>query len=256
VFALVSVRALLSALFVLLALPAVAGASTVSVEPYREPPGVDPFESCSRYMQCPPDMLVLTGAPGEHSQVTIGQEESVGPQRYRYRVRDFAVQAGSGCEQVDPSTVVCAAGAVGPIALGDGDDQIATRDGRVSGGAGLDVLNVPFGSMEGNAGDDVLIGAAGNGDAGDDVLMVSTGGGGRGDDVLKCYPRNLLCYLEGGPGDDLLTGGTTGDRLFGGAGRDTLRGMRGEDSLDCGAGRRDSARTDRVDKTRACERSG
>jgi hypothetical protein len=42
------VRALIASLTILLALPGVAGAATVSVEPFVESPKVDPFGSCSR----------------------------------------------------------------------------------------------------------------------------------------------------------------------------------------------------------------
>jgi hypothetical protein len=40
-------------LFVAAVVPAEAGASIVRVEPYSDPPGIDPFGSCGRYATCP-----------------------------------------------------------------------------------------------------------------------------------------------------------------------------------------------------------
>jgi hypothetical protein len=79
-------------------------------------------------------------------------------------------------------------------------------------------------TIEGTAGDDVLVGTAENdvicGLGGNDTLT-----GGAGDDVVS-----------GGPGNDALRGGPGDDVLRGGAGDDQLRGGRGRDSLDGGAG--------------------
>jgi hypothetical protein len=231
---------------VLLAVPAAAQAATVSVEPYRDPPGTDPFGSCSRYMQCPPDMIVVTGGPNENNAVVISAEGSVPAEgsprpRHRFLVRDriAQLQAGPGCSQIEFGAVSCMAGAVGSVRLGDGDDWFASALGAtdVHGGTGQDVLQDLGGRLTGGAGDDVIAGSEGTGGRGDDVLMVTSGGGGSGDDILKCFPRVAPCTLDGGPGDDLLTGGTSRDRV------------------DCGRGRRDRAVADRRDAVkRSCER--
>jgi Ca2+-binding RTX toxin-like protein len=249
-----------------LAFPGVAGAATASVEPFVESPDIDPFTSCTRYMMCPPDMLVFTAAAGEANQLTI-TEDAAGFPRIRFLVRDDGapVLAGAGCEQIDSLTAACTAGAVGPIELGGGDDRVVARGGDVSGGDGVDVLDVSLGFMDGDAGADVLIGFQGAGGAADDLLLVtSSGRGDSGDDVLRCFPREgAFCRLDGGPGADLLTGGNSFDRLFGRAGDDVLRGLAGDDSLvggrgkdrvDCGAGRDDRAATDRHDRVTRCER--
>ena len=84
------VRAFVFALLLLLAVPAAAGAATVSVEPYVEPPlppGDDGFGSCARYAQCPADMVVFSAAAGEANRVTI-TSESVGYRRQRIVVRE------------------------------------------------------------------------------------------------------------------------------------------------------------------------
>ena len=93
-------RALVLIPVLLLALPGAARAATASVEPFVESPDVDPFGSCSRFMMCPPDMLVFTAAAGEANQLTI-TEDAAGFPRIRFVARDLAapVQAGTGCEQ-------------------------------------------------------------------------------------------------------------------------------------------------------------
>ena len=287
-----NLRMLWLALLLLLAFPAAASAGTASVQPYVEPPDIDPFGSCSRYMVCPPDMLVFDGAAGEANRVTV-TEEFEGFRLVRFVVRDEGapVQAGSGCEQIDPATVACKAAIVGPLRLGDRDDSLTTRQGEASGGEGRDLLNVSSGGMSGDGGDDVLNGIEGDGGEGDDHLVVAAGEGGAGEDVLRCPPESL-CNLDGGAGDDRLTGGDEidlllgraghdlmqgggesdtllgnrgHDRLAGGAGADRLRGGRGADRLfsrrdrvrdrvNCGSGREDRAQVDRRDRVRRCER--
>ena len=251
-----------------MAVPAAAGASTVSVEPFREPPDIDPFGSCARYMMCPADMVVLTAASGETNHLAI-TEAVVSPGQTRYLVRDKLepVVAGSGCERVDEpppaSAVVCTAGAIGPQQLGDGDDWIASPAGWASGGDGDDVMTVSFGDAKGGEGDDVLLVDTGeaDGEEGDDVLI--GGRGDSGDDLLSCSPhRTSGCYLNGGPGDDVLTGGAGRDELRGDAGADRLEAREDlsadeepqKDRVDCGSGRRDQATVDRRDHVRRCER--
>lgn len=244
-------RALVLALLLLMAVPTAAGAATVSVAPYVEPPLPDDgYGSCGHYMQCPADMLVFTAAPGEVNQVTITITPEPVVLRLRIVVRDevVPVQAGAGCERLDDRTAACVAGAVGPVYLGDGADWFDSPHGDVHGGEGADVLSAHFGgSVKGDDGDDVLIGIRGKGGRGDDLLAVSIGLGEAGNDILRCFPPSgyLSCQLDGGLGDDVLTGGTGPDRLFGrrgndvihgGADSDSLLGGRGDDRLVGGAG--------------------
>jgi hypothetical protein len=242
------VRAPILALLLLMAAPAAAGAATASVVPAPE------NEACAKYMTCPEDMVVFTAAAGEVNDVIV-TEDSVGPERFRFVVRDTGapVDAGAGCERIDERTAACTAEIFGPVQLGDGDDRIYSAGGSASGGGGDDVLSVRFGSSVGGGGDDVLIGASGRGGVGDDVLIVNTGFGDAGDDTLRCSPRDSMCYLKGGPGNDALRGGPSMDQLFGGSGRDVLRGGTGADRIDCGAGRRDRAVPDRRDRIIRCE---
>jgi hypothetical protein len=226
---------------ILLAVPAAAGAATVSVEPYVEPSWVDPFGSCSRYMMCPPDMVVFTAAPAEVNQPAVAMEAAPGAYpRNRFVVSDQSapVQAGPGCTQIDSHAAACIAGAMGPVQLGDADDWFASSigTGDVFGGEGRDVLHRRAGAMSGGEGDDVLVGDRGSGGRGNDLLVVVTGFGNSGDDTLDCPPAELSCRLDGGPGDDRLTGGTRLDRLSGRSGDDVVQGRAAADTLAGGPG--------------------
>jgi len=106
-------------------------------------------------------------------------------------------------------------------------------------------------SVQGGAGDDLLIGtiwsddiSGGQGDdnidgrVGDDVISGGDGDdhilGGDGDDSLFGGAGNDI--LIGGAGKDHLFGGDGDDRLFGGAGDDVLHGGAGDDYLSGGDG--------------------
>jgi hypothetical protein len=238
-----AMRVFVFALLLLLAAPAAAGAATVSVEPYVEPPlppGDDGFGSCGRYMICPADMLVFTAAAGEVNEVTITSHEFVGFRSTRIVVQELfvPVQAGPGCERLDDRTASCVAGAIGPVRLGDGDDRLDTPNGDVYGGDGADILSGYYGgTVKGNAGDDVLIGNRGEGGRGDDLLVVTTGSGGADDDILRCFPQSsALCQLDGGLGNDVLTGGIHMDQLRGRRGNDVIHGGANSDGLAGGPG--------------------
>ena len=112
---------------------------------------------------------------------------------------------------------------------GDGNDVVRGGAGsdRLVGGGGRDKL-------DGGAGHDRLDGGAGR-----DKLT-----GGAGND-----------RLTGGGGNDTLAGGAGRNRYAGGAGNDEVSAVNGKrDRVDCGAGRRDSARVDRRDRVKGCER--
>lgn len=250
-------RAFLTSLVLLVALPATAGAATVRVAPYSELP--QPGGGCSKYSLCPADMVVFSAAPGELNDVSIAAGEFAGgsPASFRFIVRDesFPVEAGAGCERIDMRTAVCTAGVVGPVELGDLGDRIASPSSPnlVSGGAGDDVMSITgFGEANGGEGDDVVVGPSGKGGTGDDVVVSPNGEGGGGDDVLRgsgqggtgndilrCFAQSAACNLHGGPGNDRLTGSQTSDQqdqLFGGAGHDLLDGRDGKDKLGGGPG--------------------
>lgn len=176
-----------------------------------------------------------------------------------------AVAAGAGCKSTGPREVSCSATGITSIAveLGDGDDSASVSlfsvpvaiDGgpgndMIAGGAMSDRLVGGPGSdtISGGWGDDLLDGGAGGdrllGNGGVDTVSyadrtasvkvtldttANDGEPGEGDEVVA---ENL----QGGAGDDLLTGDSDPNRLSGGGGADVLSGASGADTIDGGAG--------------------
>ncbi len=140
-------------------------------------------------------VFTFAAAPGEANDVTADLPAS-GP----YVIRDTGapLTAGNGCAQVDAQSARCA-NVLGTVRLGDGNDR----------------LTFPAGSEQeifGDEGDDILTGPKTvRGNDGNDTLSGSRLDGGEGNDVLT-----------GTPGDDTLFGDHGDDTLNGGPGRDTV----------------------------------
>jgi hypothetical protein len=105
--------------------------------------------------------------------------------------------------------------------------------------------------LTGTADDDRIFGFGGedriHGLDGDDCLV-----GGRGDDRLAGDAGADLLF--GGTDDDVLNGGRGPDSYRGGPGKDVLRADDGKrEAVICGSGR-DTARVDRHDRTKSCEK--
>jgi Ca2+-binding RTX toxin-like protein len=154
-----------------------------------------------------------------------------------------------------------------------GGDQLDGTEGAdvLCGLAGNDVLN-------GLAGNDTLFGdacgdtakavsgAQADGEDGHDQLYGSDGAdrlygagghdglfGGDGNDKLSGGGGKDV--LDGGAGRDELNGGASANGYWGGAGNDVVSAANGrKERVDCGTGRRDTARVDRRDRVRRCER--
>jgi uncharacterized repeat protein (TIGR01451 family) len=133
-----------------------------------------------------------------------------------------------------------------PIAVGDCTN---TRVGT----SGKDTLAATTGgdNVFGLQSNDVIQGLLGNdclyGGPGNDRLS-----GDEGNDRL--YGEDGKDVVNGGAGNDRLDGGTGKDKISGGAGKDTVNAVDGEkDAVNCGAGR-DSARVDKIDVVKGCER--
>lgn len=252
-----------------LALPAGAGAATVSVQgPSQE------------FL---PDLYTLTvaAAPGEANAVSVSLvgADSVNA---TWAITDAgaAPDAGAGCTAAGPGRVACTVpksrlpsgcgrvgctdygqGLVISLDLGDGDDSVdlsslpADGDGGgvvssdIRGGIGADTLT-------GGPGPDAIDGDPSDGTAaGADVID-----GAGGDDLIRGYSGGDR--LVGGRDADTVDGGAGGDRISGGAGPDQLAGAGGGDTLlaagggrdgvSCGGGK-DDARVDRRDKVSGCE---
>jgi surface adhesion protein len=92
-------------------------------------------------------------------------------------------------------------------------------------------------TLNGGAGDDVIVGDVAAFDSGTAILIETAG-----DDRLLGRSGNDLLYGDSTDaddsigGDDRLLGGEGDDTLFGGAGNDTLSGGPGDDLLSGGAG--------------------
>ena len=250
-------RALLAALL-LLAFPAAASASSVSV---FQADGCAGDIVCSKYSGAPPvPVTTFQGAPGEANRVTIARSGG------DFLVRDdgATLTAVAPCASVDAHNARCpvtegSPGVRGLAAdLGDGDDQLAIAgdpvvETSILAGPGADVVQGGEGNdrITGGPGDDRLLGGGGF----DDLLYATeadvvvdlargTGGaageadtlagfetlvGGDGDDVLTgAGPAEVI---DGGEGADVVRGGGGADRLFGGVGADALLGQAGDDEL-------------------------
>jgi len=152
----------------------------------------------------------------------------------------------------------------GPIRGTEGNDLLngTTGDDTILGLGGDDILNGLQGndSLDGGPGADKLTGSEGNdqiiGGIGNDQLNGASGtdrlNGGGGRDKLSGGAGND--NLAGGIGNDTIDGGQGTNRYSGGAGNDSLNSANGKrETVDCGSGR-DSARVDRRDRVRRCER--
>lgn len=165
---------------------------------------------------------------------------------------------GTGAGDRDPSSELVSAlvTVLGPVhrlvvtSVNDGSSEAVaivsdlvflTDDGHAAGG-GNDSLSGGEGNdiLQGGMGDDLLTGNAGFdiaryvGDADAVVSLVTRAAQdtGHGMDTLV-----LIEGIEGGNGNDSLTGNGQDNLLSGGAGRDTLTGGNGADTLMGGAGR-------------------
>ena len=152
----------------------------------------------------------------------------------------------------------------GPIRGTEGDDLLngTTKDDTILGLGGNDILNGLQGndSLDGGPGADKLTGSEGNdqmvGGIGNDQLNGASGtdrlNGGGGRDKLSGGAGND--NLIGGSGNDTIDGGQGTNKYSGGGGSDSLNAANGKrEIVNCGSGR-DSARVDRRDRVRSCER--
>lgn len=218
------------------------------------------------------------GYDGEANDLTVTPSGS----RIVYHDSAVPMDAGQMCESVDPHTVSCPVGDVVDAWTHDGDDVIrlafpAARRfpdvGAISGGGDDTIIgsSALTETMQGESGDDVLLGGPGHdvmfGGRGDDVVSGGPGhdrlwgdyGSKRGRDAIAGGPgRDTVWYGErrrpvtvdlrrtggqGAPGEgDTITdvegaaGGDGEDRLIGNAEDNVLIGRGGRDLFECGGG--------------------
>jgi Ca2+-binding RTX toxin-like protein len=252
-------RLALAAVLLLLALPATASASKVSVV-FAD--GCQGDLACSKYGGAPPvPITTFEGAAGEANRVGVRREGG----DFVLRDDGAPLTAEAPCTTIDANTARCpvTAGEYGLHGLGvllaDGDDVLAIAgdlrvEAVIAGGDGSDVVEggEEPDEIDGGPGDDRVLGGGGidtlsyatrtapvsvdlarerGGAAGE---MDVVGGfevlvGGSRDDVLRgaAAPETI----DGGAGDDVLRAGGGDDALFGGTGADRLWGQVGNDRL-------------------------
>ena len=211
------------------ACPTVAAATAngcpVVVDPFPPPPGPQPKPPPPTSATSGPDLF--TGLAGARNVFRAG----AGNDRLTGGPLADLLCGEAGSDQID--------GLAGADQLyGDfcPGAQLTALTRAAAAGEGND-------SIRGGRGDDRIVGGGGNdkltGDAGNDRVD-----GGAGRDTLS-----------GGAGADRLSGGAGRNRYSGGAGNDKISAANGKkDRVDCGAGRRDSARVDRADRVKGCEK--
>jgi hypothetical protein len=199
------------------------------------------------------DVTITSVAPSSGATALVVRDASaplaVAPSRDPY----------ADCEALDANTVRCEAGSAidASVALGDADDRFAGAARSVDGGAGDDILLGSDGDerLVGGGGHDTLAGGAGSDrladgdppgavdadsiDGGDGPDMVSYAGRARGVRVDLRSPDSLG---EPGEGDvargvEHAEGGDGADVLIGDASRNDLFGGGGGDLLDGRSGR-------------------
>ena len=173
-------------------------------------------------LQVEGDTLVYSAAAGVRNWPSFSQPA---PGTLRVADSDEAVQPGAGCVLGDPedrTQADCPMPSRLRVELGDGDDRIMLDES---------LPPIPV-EVHGQSGDDSL-------GANDDVDNRAVLDGGDGDDVLTGYRFGET--LAGGPGRDALAGGPGDDALLGGDGDDALEpdtrvDVQGDDIVDGGAG--------------------
>jgi len=140
------------------------------------------------------------------------------------------VQAGAGSDTFDLSNL---SGVVPTLALdgGDGMDTVIIKGS--SAGDQMSLVNngsqilalVRDGVVEGNFSVNNVESILLQGQGGDDTLTASNG-----------FPTGTTLTIDGGAGNDHITGGDQADILIGGAGNDLVAGGRGNDNASLGSG--------------------
>jgi Ca2+-binding RTX toxin-like protein len=186
-------------------------------------------------------------------------------------ISDSSINGNGGADTIVLTDVVAntfVGGGNGADIIGGGTQWLSAL---VNGGAGNDTINVAptiaLTTIQGLDGNDVINLVGGslntvsiNGNAGDDVIITSkvpgtlnytlSGlnfiGGGAGNDVIDfllattdgggaAFSKGF--ELTGGAGNDVINGSTENDTIWGNADNDTIRGAEGRDTIYAGAGK-------------------
>ena len=164
------------------------------------------------------NVVEFTAATGEQNAVTISSNSD--ETAVSFRDTGAPLTAGPGCASHPDGSVACATEPAGEVdvTLVDGNDNL---DASLLTSARL--------LAEGGDGDDALIGGT----------RKSSLQGGEGVDYLTTSVTEYTTgafEVNGGPGDDVLTGNAANDFLVGGAGADDIVGASGPDQVAGGSG--------------------
>jgi Ca2+-binding RTX toxin-like protein len=217
------------------------------------------------------DVFYQAARKGETNLVTLTQEAGG---VLRFRDDGASLTAGDGCKAVDAHEATCKVAThleLVDLALEDGADTATvnattfgvavsggTGDDMITGGAGADSLNGDEGAdtVLGGAGDDGVNGGSNTGTQ----LFADVVDGGEGTDSMlydrkKAVTVNLgdptvpagekgegdtvrsVENIDGGDGNDVLTGSAAKNRIDGGLGNDVIDGMGGSDFIRGSDGR-------------------
>ena len=221
---------------------ATANGCPVAVDPFPPPPGPQPTPAPAHVGHLrPPTCSPASPARATSSARARARSPHRGPLADLLcgEAGNDQIDGGGGADQLfgDACPGAKLAALARAAAARDGNDTIRGGAGndRIAGGGANDKLKGEAGNdrVDGGAGRDTLDGGAGR-----DKLN-----GGAGND-----------RLDGGAGNDALAGGAGRNRYSAGAGNDKVSAANGKrDRVDCGAGR-DSARVDRADRVKGCEK--
>lgn len=172
------------------------------------------------------ESLVVSTGPGNDVVYTNGKADAgIGG-------RPFGLtSSGTG-----PSLTVYGGEDDDTLNMGVAKGGAVTFYGGTEADAGVGVDTVELGARTGNF--TITLGAASTCETGEtctfqsDVEVINTGAG---NDTLSCEAATA-CTLNGGAGDDTLTGSSAADTLSGGAGNDTILPGAGADVIAGGAG--------------------
>ena len=122
------------------------------------------------------------------------------------------------------NSVTISQDANGNVVLTDGTNTISLD--------GFEELDINLGTSN----DSITIGDLSNTDIADSTVRIDLGAG---DDTADATVANRRHVIDGGDGDDTITGSSRNDDLNGDGGEDTLKGLAGKDKINGGAGNDD-----------------